>query len=287
MSELIPPTPLITGAYSIATLCLNGTLPRVDFMDVTMGDIPIYNLTTLCLNGTRPCVGVMDVTMGDIPIYNLTTLYLNGTRPCVDFMDVNMGDISRQPWAYRCKTSRLTGDRPRNTIYIPGKNPGHFANGHFANGHFANGHFANRHFAKMSIMDISATFIFPPLDKVDGVEALLANISQCSVKDATLAVIKYQAFYLMVKEKGWRNVWIPPDRDSHTPPPPDSHLKVGGAAIFPGADCHQPRGGSRIQKGGVSYIQKGGGFVQEFQERIQIVAGSCANQQAKKNCRQP
>ena len=44
------------------------------------------------------------------------------------------------------------------------------------------------------------------------------------------------------------------------------------------------RRGSRIQKGGGgSYIQKGGGgFVQEFQERIQIVAGSWANQQAKK-----
>ena len=40
---------------------------------------------------------------------------------------------------------------------------------------------------------------------------------------------------------------------------------------------------ARIQdlEGGVSYIQKGG-FVQEFQERIQIVAGSWANQQAKK-----
>ena len=47
---------------------------------------------------------------------------------------------------------------------------------------------------------------------------------------------------------------------------------------------------ARIQdsEGGVSYIQKGGGgFVQEFQERIQIVAGSWANQQAKQNCRQP
>ena len=47
---------------------------------------------------------------------------------------------------------------------------------------------------------------------------------------------------------------------------------------------------ARIQdsEGGVSYIQKGGGgFVQEFQERIQIVAGPWANQQAKKNCRQP
>ena len=32
-----------------------------------MGDIPIYNLTTLCLNGTLTCVDYMDVTMGDIP----------------------------------------------------------------------------------------------------------------------------------------------------------------------------------------------------------------------------
>ena len=48
---------------------------------------------------------------------------------------------------------------------------------------------------------------------------------------------------------------------------------------------------ARIQDsegGGVSYIQKGGGgFVQEFQERIQIVAGPWANPQAKNNCRQP
>ena len=51
-----------------------------------------------------------------------------------------------------------------------------------------------------------------------------------------------------------------------------------------------PRGGSRIQKGGGGFVHSeggGGGFVQEFQERIQIVAGSWANQQEKKNCRQP
>ena len=47
------------------TLCLNGTLPCVDFMDVTMGDIPY--ITTLCLTGTLPCVDFMDVTMGDMP----------------------------------------------------------------------------------------------------------------------------------------------------------------------------------------------------------------------------
>ena len=47
-----------------------------------------------------------------------------------------------------------------------------------------------------------------------------------------------------------------------------------------GADPGFRRGGSYIQKGG-------GGFAQEFQERIQIVAGPWANQQAKKNCRQP
>ena len=64
-------------------------------------------------------------------------------------------------------------------------------------GHFANRHFANGHFAKMSKMDISPTY-FPPLDKVDGVEYTYKSciISQCSVKDATLAVIKFQALYL-------------------------------------------------------------------------------------------
>ena len=39
--------------------------------------------------------------------------------------------------------------------------------------------------------------------------------------------------------------------------------------------------------GGFVHSEGGGGFVQEFQEQIQIVAGSWANQQAKKNCRQP
>ena len=47
-------------------MCLNGTLPCVDFMDVIMGDIPY--ITTLCLNGTLPCVDFMAVTMGDIPL---------------------------------------------------------------------------------------------------------------------------------------------------------------------------------------------------------------------------
>ena len=38
------------------------------------------------------------------------------------------------------------------------------------------------------------------------IKALLAIISQCSVKDATLPVIKFQSLYLMVKVKSWRNV---------------------------------------------------------------------------------
>ena len=44
------------------------------------------------------------------------------------------------------------------------------------------------------------------------------------------------------------------------------------------------RRGSRIQKGGGGFVHSegGGGFVQKFQERIRIVAGSWANQQAKK-----
>ena len=33
------------------------------------------------------------------------------------------------------------------------------------------------------------------------IKALLAIISQCSVKDATLAVIKFQSLYLMIKDK--------------------------------------------------------------------------------------
>ena len=28
----------------------------------------LYNLSTLCLNGTLSCVNFMDVTMGDIPV---------------------------------------------------------------------------------------------------------------------------------------------------------------------------------------------------------------------------
>ena len=40
------------------------------------------------------------------------------------------------------------------------------------------------------------------------IKALLAIISQCSVKYVTLAVIKFQALYLMVKEKSWLNVHL-------------------------------------------------------------------------------
>ena len=34
--------------YSLATLCLNGTLPCVDFMYVTMGDIPFECSLCVC-----------------------------------------------------------------------------------------------------------------------------------------------------------------------------------------------------------------------------------------------
>ena len=60
------------GITYITTLCLNGTLPCVDFMDVTMGGITY--ITSLCLNGTFPCVDFMDVTMGDIPLYLYTSV---------------------------------------------------------------------------------------------------------------------------------------------------------------------------------------------------------------------
>ena len=84
-----------SAIYNLTTLCLNGTLQCVDFMDVIMGDRPLfshvntaytivkllYNLTTLCLNGTLQCVDVMDVIMGDTVIhryryYNRPTILL-------------------------------------------------------------------------------------------------------------------------------------------------------------------------------------------------------------------
>ena len=57
--------------------------------------------------------------------------------------------------------------------------------------------------------------------------------------------------------------------------------RYGGTV--PVLDLLVGRRGSRIQKGGFRTFRRGGGgFVQEFQERIQIVAGPWANQQAKK-----
>ena len=82
-------TTYIITMISRNTLCCNGTVPCVDFMDVVMGDIPY--IITLCLNGTLPCVDFMDVIMGDIPY--IITLCLNGTLSCVDFM----GDIPLRP----------------------------------------------------------------------------------------------------------------------------------------------------------------------------------------------
>ena len=57
-----------------------------------MGDIPY--ITTLCLNGALPCVDFMDVIMGDIPY--ITTLCLSVTLPCVDFMDVIVAIVTVQ-----------------------------------------------------------------------------------------------------------------------------------------------------------------------------------------------
>ena len=51
--------------YNLTTLCLNGTLSCVHFMEVIIGDL--HNLTKLCLNGTLSCVHFVDVTMGDVP----------------------------------------------------------------------------------------------------------------------------------------------------------------------------------------------------------------------------
>ena len=121
---LTPPIYLTQSCYSLQ-MCLNGTLQCVDFMDVIMGDIPLFPhvnaayifntkllYLTMCLNGTLQCVDFMDVIMGDIPLFShvnttytifntkslyQTTLYLNGTRSwCVEFMDVFMGDMQFQ-----------------------------------------------------------------------------------------------------------------------------------------------------------------------------------------------
>ena len=63
------------------------------------------------------------------------------------------------------------------------------------------------------------------------------------------------------------NTYIP-ERSPHSPPPPDSQLKIGGAAIFPGSDCHQSSAippwpmcatipGADL---GILYSKGGGGF---------------------------
>ena len=57
----------------ITTLCLNGTLSCVDFMDGIMGDIPY--IITLCLNGTLSYVDFMVVIMGEIPLPDKSTSY--------------------------------------------------------------------------------------------------------------------------------------------------------------------------------------------------------------------
>ena len=65
----------------------------------------------------------------------------------------------------------------------------------------------------------------------------------------------------------------------------DTNSSSQPATEVPGADPGFRRGGGgrTFRRGGGG----GGGFVQEFQERIQIGAGPWANQEAKKNCRQP
>ena len=42
--------------------------PHVNSLYYIYHKAAIYNLTTLCLNGTLPCVDSMDVTMGDISL---------------------------------------------------------------------------------------------------------------------------------------------------------------------------------------------------------------------------
>ena len=48
---------------------ISGLFPHVNTTDpIFSAKLLIYNLTTLCLNGTLPCVDFLEVIMGDIPI---------------------------------------------------------------------------------------------------------------------------------------------------------------------------------------------------------------------------
>ena len=51
--------------YILTTLCLNGTLPWVDFMDVTMEGIQVRIYSSFMLNIV--CIGC--VNMGELPDY--------------------------------------------------------------------------------------------------------------------------------------------------------------------------------------------------------------------------
>ena len=61
----------------LTPLCLNRLLSCVDFMNVIMGDIPLF-----------PYVNSTDTIFSIKLLYNLTTLCLNGTIPWVDLMDI-------------------------------------------------------------------------------------------------------------------------------------------------------------------------------------------------------
>ena len=91
-----------------------------------------------------------------------------------------------------------------------------------------------------------------------------------------MAVIRYVVIKL---SSVWIQRCVTSHRHSHAS---DLSQSDQGFIYPPGADPGFRRGGGRFV-----HSEGGGGFVQEFQERIQIVAGSWANQQANKNCRQP
>ena len=58
---------------SHAVFIVYWTLICVEFMDVIMGDIPIYNLTTLCLNMTLLYVLIKISRMSSWEIYRYIT----------------------------------------------------------------------------------------------------------------------------------------------------------------------------------------------------------------------
>ena len=100
----------------------------------------------------------------------------------------------------------------------------------------------------------------------------------CTV-GASMAVVRLTSMEALILSV---TVYIDPSPQPTAGKRPCARVPTGHCLRTNGTSEWMPtRCGSRIQKGGFRTFRRGG-FVQEFQERIQIVAGPWANQQAKK-----